>query len=124
LQLQQQTQRQEAIVKHFENNNEEYIKIAKTVKDTVHYCLPNVRTLLDIALMSLIESLGEDPSKYNSLVQSLQPDKGNANTQQPAQGYDDDHCKTMLLNQSEKLYSILVELLEREIINSYSYTTQ
>jgi len=48
LQLQEQTKRQEALVRRFENNNEEYIKMAKTVKDTVHHCLSNVRTLLDI----------------------------------------------------------------------------
>ena len=33
LQLQEQTKR------HSENSNEEYIKMAKTVKDTVHHCL-------------------------------------------------------------------------------------
>ena len=30
--LEQERMKQEAIVKHFENNNEEYIKIGKTVK--------------------------------------------------------------------------------------------
>ena len=34
--LQQQRMKQETIVKHFENNNEEYINIVKTIKDKVH----------------------------------------------------------------------------------------
>ena len=37
--LQQERIKQEALVKHFENNNEEYINIVKTIKDKVHNTL-------------------------------------------------------------------------------------
>ncbi|HJT46891.1 MAG TPA: hypothetical protein VJ729_01825 [Nitrososphaeraceae archaeon] len=120
LQLQEQKRRQESLVKHFENDNEEYTKIAKTVKDNVYHYLSNVRTLLNVALMSIIESFRDDPNKYNSLVLSLHADKDNVNTQQVSHGYDSDYCKTILLEQSEKLYSSLVDILEKEIINGYS----
>ena len=40
--LQQERIKQEALVKHFENNNEEYINIVKTIKDKVHNTLSDV----------------------------------------------------------------------------------
>jgi hypothetical protein len=52
-----QTAEQEAIVKHFENNNEEYNRIERTVKEKVHKTLSNIETVLELALLSLIDYL-------------------------------------------------------------------
>ena len=50
--LQQERVKQEAIVKHFENNNEVYyIKIRKTVEGKVHSVLSDRRMLLKLALV-------------------------------------------------------------------------
>ena len=47
--LQQQRIKQEDIVKHFENNNEEYANIVKTIKDKVHNTLSDKKALLQLA---------------------------------------------------------------------------
>ena len=51
--LQQERVKQEAIVKHFENNNEVYIKIRKTVEEKVVNILSDVKPLLRIAFLSI-----------------------------------------------------------------------
>ena len=58
----------EAVVREFENNNEEYIKIRKTVEEKVHSFLSDAKPLLRIALLSLTESIGKDPAKYSHLI--------------------------------------------------------
>ena len=56
----------EAAVKYFENNNEEYIKIRKTIEEKVHSILSDRKMLLKLALLSLTESMRKDPDKYSS----------------------------------------------------------
>ena len=67
--LQQERVKQEAIAKHFENSNEVYyIKIRKTVEEKVHSVLSDQRMVLKLALLSLTESMKNDPDKYSSLI--------------------------------------------------------
>ena len=67
--LEQQRMKQEAIVKHLENNNEVYyIKIRKTVEAKVNSILSNSKMLLKLALLSLTESMRKDPDKFNALI--------------------------------------------------------
>ncbi|HET7283500.1 MAG TPA: hypothetical protein VFI70_02345 [Nitrososphaeraceae archaeon] len=66
--LQQQRMKQEALVKRFENSNEVYIKIRKTVEERVINILSNSKILLKLALLSLTESMRKDPDKYSSLI--------------------------------------------------------
>jgi hypothetical protein len=47
----------EDLVKRFEKNNEEYLKIHQTVKDKVGSILLDGKVLLRLALYSLIESI-------------------------------------------------------------------
>jgi hypothetical protein len=62
--LQQEIMKQEAIVKHFENNNEEYhIKIRKTVEERVISIISNSKMLLKSAILSLTESMRKDPDR-------------------------------------------------------------
>ena len=50
--LQQERIKQEDLVKHFENSSEVYyIKIKKTVEETVHSVLSDRRMLLKLALL-------------------------------------------------------------------------
>lgn len=53
--VQQERMKQEALVKHFENNNEEYINIVKTIEDKVHNTSSDVKVFLQLALLSIIE---------------------------------------------------------------------
>ena len=58
----------EDLVRRFENNNEEYLKINQTVKDKVSSILSDGKVLLRLALYSLIESIRNEPFKYSSLI--------------------------------------------------------
>ena len=67
-QLYQKRMKIESAVRHFENNNEEYVKIRKTIEEKVRSILSDAKPLLRIALLSLTESMRKDPSKYSSLI--------------------------------------------------------
>jgi chromosome segregation ATPase len=66
--LQMQKLRLEGLVDKFQNNNEEYIKIRKTVEEKVHSILSDKKMLLKLAILSLSESMRKDPDKYSSLI--------------------------------------------------------
>ena len=66
--MQQKRMKLEALVRQFENNNPEYVKIRKTAEEKVSNTLSNGKDLLKLALSSLTESLREDPEKYSSLI--------------------------------------------------------
>jgi len=131
--LQQQRIKQEAIIKHFENNNEEYSKIKKTVQEKVISVLSDRRTVLKLALLSLTESMRKAPDKYSHLIhnntntsstpsrtQATDYDTASYELQQhyPSQAYTD-----MLLEEAEKLYNKLAKELGDEIISDYASST-
>lgn len=60
--------KEEALVRHFENNNEEYRKIRKTVEEKVSAFLSSRKRLLEFAALSVIESIRKNPEKYSTLV--------------------------------------------------------
>jgi hypothetical protein len=65
--LQQERMKQEALVKQFKNNNEEYVKIRKTVEEKLHSVLVDRKELLGRAVLCVIESMRKDPDKYDPL---------------------------------------------------------
>ena len=67
-QLYQKNMKLEAAVRYFENNNEGYIKIRKTVEEKVISILSNSKMLLKLALLSLTESMRKDPDKFNAFI--------------------------------------------------------
>jgi chromosome segregation ATPase len=56
----------EDLVRRFENNNKEYLKINQTVKDKVSSILSDGKGLLRLAFYSLMESIRNEPVKYSS----------------------------------------------------------
>ena len=126
--LQQQRMKQEALVKHFENNNEVYIKIRKTVEEKVINILSDRRMLLKLALLSLTESIRKDPDKYISLIYQNIPQNATSTDYSSNQYYEtasygqhqqypsQDYI-TMLMEEAEKLYTSLIKELVDEIIS-------
>lgn len=138
--------KQEVLVKHFENNNEEYINITKTIEDKVHKILSDVKVFLELALLSIIESMRSDPDKYCSLIyyddnkslSSTTRDNDNQvhhyplymHRQQPHPSpyydYDIEDCKAILLEEAEKLYANMTKKVVCEPVNeivSKTYVT-
>ena len=70
-QLHRQNIRINAHLKQFKNSDEKYLKIRYAVKQAVGSVLSDRRQLLRLALLSLIESLGADPVKFNFLVHGM-----------------------------------------------------
>jgi hypothetical protein len=124
----------EDLVKRFENNNDEYLKINQTVKENVSNTLSNGKVLLRLALDSLIESIRNEPVKYSPLIyyyNNMSPTTrtnsfcmygGRQQQQQqqyiPSQDYFIEHYTAMLIEEAEKLYNKLVEDLTNRIIET------
>jgi hypothetical protein len=58
----------EALVRLFENNNPEYVKIRKIAEEKVSSTLLKGKDLLKLALSSLTESMVKDTDRYISLI--------------------------------------------------------
>jgi hypothetical protein len=124
----------EDLVKRFENNNEEYLKINQTVKDKVSSILSDGKGLLRLALYSLMESIRNEPIKYSPLICYYNNNNNFSlpgSTHYPAsymygggeqrqqsissQDYFTEHFTAMLLNEAEKLYNKLVKEITKGI---------
>jgi hypothetical protein len=124
----------EDLVKQFEKNNEEYLKINQTVRENVSSILSDGKVLLRLALDSLIGSIRNDPAKYSPLIyyyNNVSPTTrtnsfcmyGGQQQQQyiPSQDYFIEHYTAMLLNEAEKLYNKLVKDLTNRIIDNTAF---
>jgi hypothetical protein len=123
----------EDLVRQFENNNEEYLKINQTVKDRVSSILSDGKGLLRLTLYSLMESIRNEPVKYSPLIYyhnnniSLPGTThylasymyGGQKQQQHilSQDYFTEHYAAMLVQEAEKLYNKPV----KEITNGITY---
>jgi len=66
--LQQQAAKVQAFVYNYKNNNEEYIKLIKSIENKVQDVLLDKKAFLKLAIFSLIHSMRNDPEKYSTLV--------------------------------------------------------
>jgi hypothetical protein len=119
------------LVDNFQNNDEGHIKIRNTVEQKVHSILSDKKTLLKLALLSLIESMRNNPDKYNALIfcDTLRIQTtgysdyydtviyGQQQQQYPSQDYI-----SVLIEEAEKLYNKLAEELGDESISDYAFS--
>jgi hypothetical protein len=66
--LQERSNKAEAIVTQFENNNFEYVKVKRTIEEELRSRLLNRKSLLRLAALCITESIRENPEKYRYLV--------------------------------------------------------
>ena len=125
--LRQQIAKLGAFVYNFRNNDDGYTKLIKTIEEEVLRILSNKKALLKLAVLSIAESIRNNPDKYSSLISSR---NDNSNSSLTTVGYDtgqyigpdDLHISQnyhveMLLEEAEKLYNSLAELFVREVVN-------
>ena len=129
--LQQQREKLEAFVYNYKNNDEEYIKVIKSIEDKIHDSLSDKKPFSKLAIFSLIHSMRNNPDKYASLIyhNNDNQSKGDFNlsetkwsrnvilTPPPYDEYIIEDCKTVVLEESEKLYNILTDQLLCDVIN-------
>ena len=124
-----------ALVRQFENNNEEYTKIIKTVEEKVNDTLSKGKDLLRLAFLSLTESMRKDPEKYRSLIYPNMPSTTHySDPQYPPYGYGfykngqgQDQSRNyskkdyidMLVEEAHKLQDMLVKDIVDETLDDY-----
>jgi hypothetical protein len=94
----------------------------------VHSVLSDAKPLLRIALLSLVESIREDPDRYSSLIYHNTSPPADYISQyyssdsygQQQQRYPSQDYITMLIEEAEKLYNKLSKELVDEIISDYA----
>jgi hypothetical protein len=121
------------IVRRFKRNNEEYLKIKKTVEQEVTRVLLDGKGLLNLAIYSLMESMRKDPDKYSFMIYygSVSSIANNGSIfhnasytvgqqlQYPSLDSFFEAYKAMLLDDAEKLYKDLVKEWVNRIITDY-----
>jgi hypothetical protein len=125
--LRQQIAKLEAFVYNFRNNDDGYTKLIKTIEEEVLRILSNKKALLKLAVLSIDESIRNNPDKYSPLMSSRN-DNSNSSLATVASdtgqyiGPNDfyilqNYRVEMLLEEAEKLFNSLAELFVREVVN-------
>jgi S-adenosylmethionine synthetase len=110
--------RLEALVSRFKSNNEEYLKIKQRVEEEVRSVLMDGKVLLQFALASIIEAIRRNPDKYNNLpAHNISSSSTKIPTQEPLPLHNEDY-KTMILEESHKLYNTLLKELVSTIMDN------
>ena len=123
--LQQQREKLEAFVYNYKNNDEDYTKVIKSIENKVQDLISDKKAFLKLAIFSLIHSMRNNPDKYTSLIyhNNDNQSKGDFNLSDakwsrdvilqppPYDEYIIEDCKTVVLEESEKLYNILTDQL-------------
>jgi hypothetical protein len=97
--------------------------------------LSNAKSLLRLALDSLIESVRNDPAKYSSLIYNCNNNMSMSTTNSsymyggqqqqhyiPSQDYFIEHYTAMLLHEAEKLYTKLVKDLTNRVVSDMAFS--
>jgi hypothetical protein len=137
--LRQQTAGLELFVYNYKNNDDEYIKVIKSIENKVRDSLSDKKTFLKLAIFSLIHSMRNDPDKYSALVyhnndnqstmssSSTGSKHNNSNLLDasrqvilpppPYDGYIIEHYKDTMLEEAEKLYNVLGDHILCEVVS-------
>ena len=124
----------EAVVRYFENTNEEYLKIGKKVEEELINVLSDPKALLMSALWSLVKSMRNDPEKFSSLIYyDTSPARTGDDSQcyGPSNIHEQHHesssqedftkaCAYMLIEEAAKLFGNVTKEFLAKIINDYS----
>jgi hypothetical protein len=134
--LKQQTAKVQTFVYNYKNNNEEHFEVIKSIENKIHDYLSDKKKLLNTAIISLIESMRNNPEKYSALIYhdnynqgSLSPisKDNNSNLSKasrqvilqppPYDGHIIEYYKDVMLEESEKLYNDIVDQVLCEVVN-------
>ena len=126
----------EALVKQFENNNEEYIKVRKTIEEKLISTLSDGKMLLKLAVLSIVECIRNNPDKYSSLIYNHNTSSPKSITNysinqyssfgqyRPPKDYYPNNCINMPLEESERLHNKLAkECIDASVADYVASTT-
>ncbi len=119
------------LVNAFQNNNEEFIKIINFVGEKVLNVIPNVKVLLRYALLSITESIRNDPEKFRSIFNNISSMidynsngqdytvscmYGQQQQQSSSPDYNTEDNVSIIVEEAEKLYNNLVKDCTNKVI--------
>jgi hypothetical protein len=118
------------LVNDFQNNSEDYIKITGAVEDKVLGVLSNAKVLLRYALLSITESIRNDPERYRLIFYNMSPSitnysSSNSQPQQLQYLSPDNNTEAnaaMIVDEAEKLYNKVVKDNINKIIIDYPFS--
>jgi hypothetical protein len=132
--------KQQAFVNNYKNNDPEYTKLKKTINEEILEILSDNRALLKLAVLSVAESIRNNPDKYSPLVSNNSGDiyPPSMTTATYDSRTDDSSCHMcqprprqleqqsylpqnnyvgMLIDEAHKLYTFLAERFFCDIVN-------
>jgi hypothetical protein len=116
--LNNELSRLESFVSRFKNDNEEYLKIKKTVEEEVSKFLADGKVLLQFAPGSVIEALRRSRGKYNDLLVSNTLESSTSTpTQDSLVSYIESY-KNMILDEANRLYDTVQNYLTNSIMEN------
>ena len=99
-------------------NSGQYEKVRQITEKEVNISLSKGRDVLKIAVASVLESMSQDPDKYNFLVNSNQYNGGQYTASHPFI----DAYRDLILDEAEKLFELMKRDLTSSIINEPTLT--
>jgi hypothetical protein len=99
-------------------NSGRYEKVRQIVEKEVNNSLAKGGDVLKIAVACVLESISQDPDKYNFLVNSNQYNGGQYAASHPFI----DAYRTLILDEAQKLYELMARDLTSRIINKPTLT--
>jgi hypothetical protein len=119
------------LVNDFQNNNEEYLKVIKSVGEEVLGVLSNVKMFLRCALLSMTESMRNNPESYRSIFYNLSSmiDYSSSNGQDYMYGqqqqqqnsspdYNSEANAAIIIGEAEKLfYKLIKDSVNKTVAN-------
>jgi hypothetical protein len=124
--------RLKGLVKQFKDNDEEYLKIERTVQNKITNILLDGKDFVKFALYSLMESMRADPRKYTNLIYYNRNSSARnidwqytgynyIHGQQPYTSFNDfyEEYKSTLLEEAQKLYNKSVKEWTEQIITDH-----
>jgi hypothetical protein len=108
------------LVNRFKNNNEEYLKIEKTVEEKVKSVLTDNKQILQFALASIIEALIRNLDKYNNLLVCNASSSSSAIPIQQLPSWHIVGYKDMILDESKELEKLLKHFTNSILDNTVS----
>ena len=140
--LHQKKMKLEALVNDFQDNNEEYHKIIKAVEQKVVSILSNAKVLLRNALLSITESITNNPERFRLVFYNMPPsiiDCYDSNGQDyaasymyggqirqsqqyPSPNYNTEANVAIIVDEAEKLYSKVIKDCINQTVESIKTT--
>ena len=99
-------------------NSSRYEKVRQIAEKEVNNSLSKRRDLLKLAVASVLESIRQDPDKYNFLINSNQYHGGQYAASHP---YIDAY-RTIILDEAQKLFELMARDLTSRIVNEPTLT--